>query len=98
MIIPVLVSAAYCLTILRETLHKKLGFLRFNSVTNPEEMLTRNFHWLAQKHGCRKWGYVVSNAMVVLAAVLTQSDVREEISRLLRRDSVSLHAVSPATC
>jgi hypothetical protein len=36
--------------------------------------------------------------MVVLAAVLTHSDVREEISRLLRRGSVSLHAVSPATC
>lgn len=96
--IPVLVSAAYCLIIPGETLHEKLGFPRFNSVANPEEMLTRNFHWLTQKHGCRKWGYVVSNAMVVLAAVLTQSDVREEISRLLRRDSVALHAVSPATC
>ena len=96
--IPVLVSVAYCLTIPGETLHEKLRFPRFISIKNPEEMLTRNFHWLAQKHGCRKWGYVVSNAMVVLAAVLTQSNVREEISRLLRRDSVSLHAVSPATC
>jgi hypothetical protein len=40
----------------------------------------------------------VSNAIVVLAAVLTHSNVREEISRLLRRDSVSLHAVLLATC
>ena len=96
--IPVLVSVAYCLTISGETLHEKLGFPRLNSIKTPEDMLTGNFYWLAKKHGCRKWGYVVSNAMVVLAAVLTHSDVREEISRLLRRDSVSLHAVSPATC
>jgi hypothetical protein len=97
-IIPVLVSVAYCLTILGETLHKKLGFLRFNSLKTLGEILTSNFHWLAKKHGCRKWGYVVSNAIVVLAAVLTYSDVREEISRLLRRDSVSLHAVLLAIC
>lgn len=36
-------------------------------------------NWFTQKHSRRKWGAVVSNAMVVLAAVLTQPGVLEEI-------------------
>ena len=37
------------------------------------------FEWFTQKHAQRKWGAVVSNAMVVLGAVLTRADVLQEL-------------------
>jgi hypothetical protein len=55
---------------------EKLGFI-------PVDLMA-TFNWFTQKHGRRKWGAVVSNAMVVLAAVLTQADVREDLRASLR--------------
>jgi hypothetical protein len=42
------------------------------------------FTWFTQKHAQRKWGIVVSNAMVVLGAVLTQADVLEDLRASMR--------------
>jgi superfamily II DNA helicase RecQ len=38
--------------------------------------MEETLRWFAQKHGRRKWGAVVNNAMVVLGAVLTQPHAR----------------------
>ena len=45
---------------------------------SPNDMLAK-LNWFTAKHGKRKWGAVISNAMAVLGAVLTEPDVQQDI-------------------